>query len=485
MVSAVKDTWKEMKMRAEGEEEELLIGKPIVPKPQTMGNKSSKSSSRAPAREEEGDGIMESGFNLRDVTPQAIRMWVGFQVLALIFQYSLWREASSHLAEFEDVIARECTPQHLKHGVCVGPMWNMSTWQDKILGSAESHSFTFRSTSNPPTFLLVVDPISQVRTGSKDDPAAAPIQLANQGEDLKSARWSIEVVRTRPAQVSPPMKQYRAGQEAISFEDLSTEALDMVKTQGSTEWRATISVRGRTRQRTRYVAFVEDAVATRLGDGSTRGPHCAFGKSWKAFNQHHQGTSHQKLSWASWLLGIFFFIGGAMVYKVHEEVTKKSSMGHKFHAVVIAKFALLDLPQQVCIVLYILGWYEASGLRCQLCMFHPQHCSEEHVFSFSNTIAFTCCMMSSVSNQLLLRPVVKRSYTEDDICLQWCVRVGGICLSILPFTTGLCVASSSILPVPAAMHIFAAVPLGIGYLTLAGLTCVPILACCDEDCGDL
>merc|ERR1719343_672910 len=133
-------------------------------------------------------------------------------------------------------------------------------------------------------------------------------------------------------------------------------------------------------------------------------------------------------------------------------------MGTQFHLVVLAKFALQDVPQQICMVLYVLGWFEAGGLRCQLCLFHPEHCSEENAFSTTNSIAFMFTLASSVANQLLVRPAIKKKYTEDDICLQHFLRVGAACVSVLPFTTGICLATRTILPATGLLHLLAAVP---------------------------
>lgn len=49
------------------------------------------------------------------------------------------------------------------------------------------------------------------------------------------------------------------------------------------------------------------------------------------------------------------------------------------------------LGQEVCIVLYLLGWYEEDGLRCQLCLFHPQHCEDEDAFGLVNSVTWHKC----------------------------------------------------------------------------------------------
>jgi len=240
----------------------------------------------------------------------------------------------------------------------------------------------------------------------------------------------------------------------------------------------------KTKGPTRYLVIVEDAATPHLADIQASS-QCGFGRAWKAFNQQHQGRSHRTLSWCRWLLGVFLLVGAAAVYAVRAELLRPG-LGcggpQRFHLIVAAKFVLLDVPQQVCIVLYLLGWYEASGLRCQLCLFEPRHCVAESAFHTTNLLAILCTLLSSTGNQLLIRPTFKRSYSEDDICMQYLVRIGGLCIAVLPFTTGVCVASRSLLPLPTFLHLLCAVPCGVGWLTIVGFFCVPLVVCCDEEC---
>jgi len=269
----------------------------------------------------------------------------------------------------------------------------------------------------------------------------------------------------------------------VTVEDLSTEARQTMAAKGRVTWSATLSARTLGTKKWRYVAFVEDAATRHLADIHAS-PQCAFGRSWKAFNTQSQGHRHKALSWCRFLLGIFVFVGGAAVYAVHQELAAKrpQEQSHRFHLVVMAKFVLQDMPQQICMVLYVFGWYEAYGLRCQLCLFDPKHCSAEEAFHIVNLVALACTVLSSMSNQLLIRPVFKRTYTEDDFCVMYCIRIGGLCITVLPLTSGLCWASRSLIPMPWLVHLLCIVPCGLGFLTLAGLICLPILLCCDEDC---
>lgn len=467
----MRETWKELQRQ---EENECL---PLAPSCKQMTG----SSVIAAGRQDEGE-LFDSGFTLDFFGPGAIKVWFWFQVVSLFFQALLWNEVSGHLSSFEDILSRECPPSRAQHGVCIGPMWNVSYWEEFVLSSsswANSRSFTFSTRSNPPTFLLVVDPVSKSVDDTKDPSSSGPADVSEQVDDV-SVQWMVDVVRTQPPQVGSTFHRSHRGQQAMTFEDLSVEAQDQLKVNGKIEWKATLT--SKEKKKVRYAAFVEDSTTKHLSEihGSNT---CAFGRAWKSFNEQHQGHSHRVLAWCRFLLGIFLWIGGSAVYAVHTSWHTKDGPFSKFrfHLLVMAKFVFMDVPLQICIVLYLFGWYESYGLRCQLCLFHPEHCADEDPFHMANTIAILCTLLSAVCNQLLVKPVYKKSYSEDDICLQYVVRVGGFCVSTLPFTTGMCLASQSLLALPIMTHVVCAIPCGIGWLTLIGTVCFPICIFCDED----
>lgn len=255
-----------------------------------------------------------------------------------------------------------------------------------------------------------------------------------------------------------------------------------MSTVGRVEWRAVFTTEGRGRMKRRFLISVEDAQMRHLSE-IHMSTQCAFGRSWKAFTAHGKGVGHRALTWCRFLLGICFVFGAGAVWLVYQEWTHPNGRlcNRNFHWVVLVKFLVQDLPTQICIVLYLFGWYEASGLRCQLCLFEPQYCGDEHPFHWSNLIALLCCLLSSCANQILVRPAVKHKYNEDDLCIQYTLRIGGLCVATLPFTTAMCFASRSLLPVPLLFHVLCAVPCGIGYVFLIGTFCMPILICCDDD----
>ena len=69
--------------------------------------------------------------------------------------------------------------------------------------------------------------------------------------------------------------------------------------------------------------------------------------------------------------------------ELKSELYQKTSHHQYSICSILMIFACVQL--QICIVLYLLGWYEADGLRCQLCLFHPQHCEDEHPFRLANS----------------------------------------------------------------------------------------------------
>jgi len=430
---------------------------------------------------------METGFTLNEVGPWMMRLWTAFQAVGLTFHVLLWREVSGHLSEFDAVLARECAPEHSRHGVCIGPMWNVSAWQDLFIPGqswfdpsmdivfpdtswSNSRTFRFTTASLPPTFLIVVDPVA----GAEVD-GAETAQTAQEVTELKDVSWRLDVKRLRPPQVARTMTRYHTGQQAITFEDLSLEVRQTLARDGSVEWLATLTSRSKSESSTRFVAFVEDAQTPHLPEIHAS-PQCAFGRSWKAFNEHRQGHNHRALSWCRFLLGLFLLVGGAAVYAVC------SWRGRlRFRLVVLAKFLVQDAPMQICIVLYLIGWYDPSGLRCQLCLFEPRHCSGEQAFNMVNLAALVCALLSAAAHQLLIRPVHRKAYTEDEVSIHYCIRIGGLCLSTLPFTTGMAFVTRSLLPVPLLVQLLFALPCGVGWFSLCAFCCVPVLNWCAVD----
>lgn len=150
-----------------------------------------------------------------------------------------------------------------------------------------------------------------------------------------------------------------------------------------------------------------------------------------------------------------------------------------FQAIILVKLVVMDVPQQVCIVLYLLGWYEQEGLRCQLCLFHPQHCEPEHPFRLANSAAFLCTLLSSVANQIIIGPSQKHKASGEPGA-EWIVRIGLLCVSILPFTTGVYWATSALVWTPVLARILFFLPCVIGWFCIFATVLSCLVACCAE-----
>lgn len=478
----MKDHWRELKRREEQCEEE-----PVLKKPGGTAGNSGAGAKKTSYRPDEED-YFDTGFTIREISPAVARGWLALQGIGLLFQLLLWREVVGHLSEYDAAVAAQCDEGHLQHGVCTGPMWNLSMYHEAELyrrRHPNTINFDFATLSSPPTFLVGVDPM---RVSYGQDTAAAPatgdaLHDASNQDSVQDTRWTLEVRRVKPPQLTDHFRVHRNGREAVTMEDLSEEARKALAEQGRVEWRATLSLAARSGlshdAHVTMAIFAEDAAASHLKDihASTQ---CRFSRSWKAFNEQYQGHKHRALTWCKLLLGLFLLVGGAAVWLVHKEVQAQCRSGvasHRFHAVVLLKFLVHDVPQQACIMLYAFGWYETSGLRCQLCLFDPVHCVYESPLGMVNLMALSLVLLSSSANQLLIRPAYRKRYTDDDMCCQYTVRIIGVCLSTLPMSTALVLGAESLM----YTRILFAVPCFFGWVGFSVFCCLPLVACCDDD----
>mmetsp|Transcript_104399 Transcript_104399/g.196524 ORF Transcript_104399/g.196524 Transcript_104399/m.196524 type:complete len:529 (+) Transcript_104399:68-1654(+) len=468
------------------------------------------------SQEDEELELCGTGFTCREVGTRAVQAWVAFQAVSFLFQLSLWREVGNHLDAYSRTLDTQCPPgSGRREQVCLGPMWNLSSSQNlalegrhtdafihhshhKFRGRSHFHemepelhwnrsnqtenpnasrTFEFTIRSVPSTFLVAVEPVSRAAQVNETPPEAPPNNSEEALHVEENSAWMLKVERVDPPQTTRSFVRSQSGSAALTFEDLSDEAEKTLAQKGRVLWRATLQNRGYSRRQTRFSVFVEDSAIPHLADIHSSS-QCSFARSWRAFNQQHQGRSHEYLALSRALLGLFLPINAAVVVLVGYFFQKE--VGFCFHTIVMFKFFLVDVPQQACVVLYLLGWYEAEGLRCQLCLFHPQHCEEEHPFRLANSIAFACTVLSGLVNQLIIRPVWKRHYTEEDECLQVFVRIGMASVSILPFTTGVYYTTSALLYSPVAAQVFFFVPCCMGWFTVALVLFCWVYACCSD-----
>ena len=62
-----------------------------------------------------------------------MRAWLALQLLSLVLQWHFWQEVKSNLDLFDETLAVHCAPDSSQHGVCFGPIWNISAWHEFVL----------------------------------------------------------------------------------------------------------------------------------------------------------------------------------------------------------------------------------------------------------------------------------------------------------------------------------------------------------------
>lgn len=471
----------------------------------------------------EEEDICGTGFACTALGPNPIRAWIAFQSVALLFQWSLWNEVRDHLDLYDTTVASQCPSDRVQHGICRGPMWNLSSWHNVSLegrGHVDhvkenmrqkklarlrrreeaynrmhgihidshgcdddwepprqaNHTFEFTTRSSPPTFLVVVDPIA--KASDEDEPPPDKARSGREAEAIQEQSWHLTVERVDPPSAQRRLERDERGPSAASLEDLSAEAAKTLSEKGHVVWRATVVNTAISRRQVRFVAFVEDSTVPHLSEIHANS-RCSFSRAWKAFNQQEQGKSHEVLNLCRGMMGLAIPAGALAVYAVYHFCRMGSASG--FHGLVVLKFFAVDLMQQVCIVFYLFGWYEAEGLSCQLCLFHPDHCEEEHPFRLANTAAYVVTLLSAVAIQILVGPSKGRHVDEEKAALMCFARFAGLCVSILPFTTAVYWATPALLSAPVLAQVVAFVPCATGWLTVGCFFMCWIQACC-KDC---
>ncbi|CAE8616986.1 unnamed protein product [Polarella glacialis] len=501
-----------------------------------------------------------AGLAFSEVGSRAVRLWVLLQALGLAFQWALWAEVRGHLDLYEQTLGAQCSPEHAPDSVCPGPLWNISARQDFVLegqglwprdclhhsrrgylrgkshtqfapgigcggtpaqSANSSHSIDFVTRSRPPTFLVTVSPVSRAQKQGEEPPLEPPASPEQELNLEESSNWDLQVMRLDPPAQSTagslplglPLHWSKAGTEAVTVEDLSWEVDDFLKSGSVVQWRATVTSRFHSTRQTRFMFIAEDAAADRP-KGLQPGSSCSFPGAWRAFHREHQGRSHDVLSLCRAWLGFcvpagLVAIALVMVFAPDGRAAYCSDGGSAeddcgafggFHFIVLAKFFIVDMPQQACIVLYLLGWYDEDGLLCQLCLFHPSRCSgtkEPWPMGVAGTGALLSVLLSSLANQLLVAPAspaVKKGRLadsasaeirskEDAACTWRFARSAAACLATLPFTTGVLWATQAILPLPNVLQALVLLPCLLGWLTVAGLALRMAYLCC-QDCSD-
>jgi len=415
-------------------------------------------------------------FQPRKLKAPLVLCWLALQALGLLFQFALFCETSRHLAAFEETLATNCSPEHQQNDVCLGPAWNLSfsgtvtfppmegedSRQDFDFIIPADRSFKFQTKSRPPTFLLGVEPQEpHVKAHWK-------VAVAAQDAHANSNPSAAYDERNREADgVLPPL--YGTGNRYKVFSSTSYK--------GSGEWTASLDLKSRYSENAVVRVYVVDSRIEHLDDIHNQ-TQCSFEGSWQNFNERHNGEHHRVLTYARRATGLFLMVSIATFAVMLHRFYFYIEGGKLLARVIAVKFLVQDFPQQFCIAAYLYGWYANNGLRCQMCLFHPSHCDDEHPLHTFNALVCIFTLLSATSNQLLLQAKAKK-YDDEEECFLWFARGAIFSVSVLPFATAMCLLSSSLLHFRSVIFTVLA-----GVTTLVGwgtLMCVPMFALCEEE----
>lgn len=394
--------------------------------------------------------------------------WILLQAASLLFSLLLLAEISGHLAEFEATLAEQCSPAHTRQGICLGSAWNLSYSgvlsfppNDVSDGSSgfdfvveADRSFSFATRSQPPTFLLGVEP-------------RAP-----------GVKWKVGFSTRRPDGFSADLWYRGTGVEVKG----ANSAYRVITPRGMSDvnqWTGSMSLTGTTSRQTDISVYVVDSRIEHLDDIHKQ-EQCSFEQSWQNFGERHNGEHHRVLTFTYQALGLFTLVSAGLLALVSHRFFYYVESGNLLRRVIALKFLLQDFPQQALIVAYLYGWYAKNGLRCQMCLFHPLHCELQHPLHWSNLFACLFCVLSASANQLMLKAKpVKHSDGEEECCVFF-MRLVLFSVSALPFSTGIYLFPFWF---PRGSHLvlillLAGVPMVMGW---AVVICMPFLACCGDE----
>lgn len=404
-------------------------------------------------------------FKARKLKAPCVLGWLVLQALGIFSQFALLSEVTRHLEEYDQTLARNCGPEHQQHGVCLGPTWNFS--YSGVLafppaGSDNSdydfviptdQAFKFKTTSSPATFLVGVEP-----------------QVPH-----NNAHWRLSISATGPRTGDNTWRDKNL--EAWFGTGRKFNVFSSRYFSGAGEWAASMNLKSKYDTTAQVYAYVVDSKLQHLEEIHNQ-KQCSFEKGWQNFNDRESGR-HQTVLLTTRRATTFFLVlsVGCFLLMLRRFLLYVEG-GKLLSRVVALKFVLQDLPQQVCIVGYIYSWYAVDGLRCQMCIFHPGHCDDEHPLHFSNLVLCILTLLSASSNQMLLTPKAKR-IDEETECFLALSRVALFSVSILPFSTAMFFLTSSVLHFQSTViYAASAVPTFVGWGTVF---CVPMFSICEDE----
>mmetsp|Transcript_7350 Transcript_7350/g.19783 ORF Transcript_7350/g.19783 Transcript_7350/m.19783 type:complete len:472 (-) Transcript_7350:104-1519(-) len=401
-------------------------------------------------------------FRPRRLKAPLVLAWLVVQAVGFVFQAQLLGEISRNLSDFEVTLTDFCGPEHRQNGVCLGHLWNMSFSDVLTFPPARAEPdfdfvipadkrFDFETRSQPPTFLLGVEPL-------------AP---------HKDLRWRVSVAPRGGGPYSvlasgamPPVRGLGSRYTVLTSHEHRGPA-----------WTGSITLTTGVSETASVHVYVVDSRIQHLEQIHNQ-EHCSFEGSWQNFNERHSGQHHRVLSTAQQATTFFLLVQLALGLLVLYRFYFYVESGKLLSRVIALKFVVQDFPQQLCIVAYLYGWYATNGLRCQMCLFHPAHCDAQYPLHWTNMLVCIFTLLSSCANQMLVQIKLKK-YDEEEECLLGLARAAALSVSILPFSTSVFFLSASLLHLRSVpVYLAAGVPTMLGW---GSLLCAPTMALCDED----
>ncbi|CAK9069754.1 Integral membrane protein [Durusdinium trenchii] len=243
-------------------------------------------------------------------------------------------------------------------------------------------------------------------------------------------------------------------------------------------WDGTMNLKSKYNDEVQISVFIIDSRITHLEDIHQQ-KQCSFEGSWQNFNERGQGKHHRVLSFTKAATCFFLLVQLSLAVLVLRRFFLFVDTGKLLSRVIVLKFVLQDFPQQLCIAAYLYAWYADNGLRCQMCLFHPNHCDEQHPLHSTNFFVCLFTLLSAIANQMLLQAKLKRGYDSEDECVLCFFRFVMLSVSTLPFSTAMCFLSALLLHLKSvAIYFMSAIPAILGW---GALICVPLFVCCEEE----
>ncbi|CAE7940587.1 gpr180 [Symbiodinium sp. KB8] len=313
----------------------------------------------------------------------------------------------------------------------------------------KTQSFSFRTASHPPTFLLGIQP----------------------QQPHPSAQWQVSL--------HPLGKSALPGSSASQLSHGWGSRYQVVtEKREEPAWEGSVNLKSKYAEEARIDIFVVDSRIAHLEDIHQQ-KQCSFEGSWQNFSERGQGRHHRVLSFTASATGFFLMVQLLLAGVVLRRFFLFVDTGKLLSRVIVFKFFVQDFPQQMCIAAYLYAWYAENGLRCQMCLFHPSHCDDQHPLHSTNLLVCLFTLLSAVANQLLLQARLKPGYDSEDECVLCFFRFVMLSVSILPFSTAMCMLSAIMLHLKSPLIYFMlGVPTVLGW---GAITCVPLFICCDDE----